>query len=226
MESLNRLKQVFLTGGTGYLGSRLIPLLAQRGYGVRTLVRESSRRRLPAGCEPVIGDPLDARTFVDHVRRADTFVQLVGTPKPAPWKGEQFRAVDRRSGLASIDAARQVGVDHFIYVSVAHPAPIMNDYIAVRLECEAALRESAQCATILRPWYILGPGHWWPALLKPAYWLCKRLPTTRESAARLGLVTIEQMLRAILWAVDHPPDRVRVIDVPEIRRLGGVPAPG
>lgn len=224
MESLNRLKQVFLTGGTGYVGSRLIPILAQRGYGVRALVRESSRRRLPVGCEPVIGDPLDARTFVDHVRRADTFVQSVGTPKPAPWKGEQFRAVDRRSGLASIAAARQVGVDHFIYISVAHPAPIMNDYIAVRSECEAALRESGLRATILRPWYILGPGHWWPALLKPAYWLCERLPSTGESAVRLGLVTIEQMLCAILWAVEHPPDHVRVIDVPWIRRLGGVAA--
>jgi uncharacterized protein YbjT (DUF2867 family) len=147
-------------------------------------------------------------------------VQLVGVPKPAPWKGPQFRAVDRVSALASLDAARQAGVKHFIYVSVAHPAPIMKAYIGVRAECEAALRASGLRTTILRPWYILGPGHWWPLLLKPAYWLCEEIPSTREAAVRLGLVTLRQMQVSLVWAVEHPPESVRVIDVREIRAIG------
>lgn len=213
-------RRIFLTGGTGYLGSRLIPLLAQRGHSVRALTRASSRQRFPAGCEPVTGDPLDARTFVNHVQQGDTFVQLVGTPKPAPWKGEQFRTVDLLSGQASIDAAKQAGVEHFVYVSVAHPAPIMRDYIAVRSTCEAALRASGLRGTIIRPWYILGPGHWWPLLLKPAYWLCEQLPSTRDSAARLGLVMLQHMLTTLVWAIEHPPESISVIEVPEIRRIG------
>jgi uncharacterized protein YbjT (DUF2867 family) len=213
-------RSVFITGGTGYLGSRLIPLLAERGYDVQALVRAASASNLPDGCRPVIGDPLDSWTFADKIQPGDTLIQLVGVPKPAPWKGPQFRAVDRVSGLASIDAAVQAGVAHFIYMSVAHPAPIMNDYIAVRSECETALRASGLRATIIRPWYVLGPGHWWPLLLKPAYWLCERLPSTRASASRLGLVTIEQMLATLVWAVEHPPESVRVIEVPEIWRIG------
>ena len=213
-------RRVFLTGGTGYLGRRLIPVLLQRGHAVRALVRESSIDKLPAGCEPVVGNPLDDRTFAEPVRRCDTFVQLVGVPKPAPWKGPQFRAVDRVSALASLDAARQAGVKHFIYVSVAHPAPIMKAYIGVRAECEAALRASGLRTTILRPWYILGPGHWWPLLLKPAYWLCEEIPSTREAAVRLGLVTLRQMQVSLVWAVEHPPESVRVIDVREIRAIG------
>ncbi|MBA5872387.1 MAG: epimerase, partial [Nitrospira sp. CR2.1] len=43
---------------------------------------------------------------------------------------------------------------------------------------------------------------------------------TREAAMRLGLVTIREMLAALLWAIEHPPLKTRVIDVPEIRRLG------
>ncbi|MGC4097629.1 MAG: hypothetical protein QM706_10970 [Nitrospira sp.] len=74
-------------------------------------------------------------------------------------EGAEFRAIDLISGLAAIDAAKHIGVDHFVYVSVAHPAPIMKEYIAVRSECEAALLISGLSATILRPWYILGPGH-------------------------------------------------------------------
>ena len=213
-------QRVFMTGGTGYLGSRLIPLLLQRGHGVCALTRESSRDNLPAGCDPVIGDPLNSATFTGGMRGCDTMMQLVGVPKPSPWKGAQFRAVDRVSGLASIDAAKQTGVSHVIYVSVAHPAPIMQDYIAVRTECERALRTSGLRATILRPWYILGPGHWWPLFLMPAYWFCEQIPSTRESACRLGLVALQQMLRSLVWAVEHPPETVRVIEVPDIRAIG------
>jgi uncharacterized protein YbjT (DUF2867 family) len=213
-------RRVFLTGGTGYLGCRLIPLLNQRGHVVRALARNSSRGRLPVGCEPVIGNPLVGGSFKEHVRGTDTFVQLVGVPKPAPWKGAEFRAVDRVSGLASIEAAREAGIRHFVYVSVAHPAPAMKDYIAVRAECEAVLRASGLCVTVIRPWYILGPGHWWPLLLKPFYWICEHLASTRDSALRLGLVTIHQMLATLVWAVEHPPQSVRVVEVPEIRTIG------
>lgn len=217
-------RRIFLTGGTGYLGRRLIPLLIERGHTVRALARDTSRDKLPAGCEPVIGNPLNGRTFSHAVRGCDTVVQLVGVPKPAPWKGAQFRAVDRVSGLASIGVASRSGVAHIVYVSVAHPAPIMKDYIAVRTECEAALIESGLRATILRPWYILGPGHWWPLFLQPGYWLCERLERTREAAHRLGLVTIDQTLTALVWAAEHPPESVRIVEVPDIRRLGNRPS--
>ena len=54
--------------------------------------------------------------------------------------------------------AAQAAVDHFVYISVAHPAPVMHAYIAVRQEGEALIRATRIRATILRPWYILGPG--------------------------------------------------------------------
>lgn len=150
---------------------------------------------------------------MDHVRGSDTVVQLVGVPKPAPWKGRQFRAVDRLSGLASIQAAQHAGVKHFVYISVAHPVPVMKDYIAVRAEIESVLRG---------PWYILGPGHWWPIFLKPAYRVCERIPSNRPTATRPGLVTLQQMLVTLLWSVEHLPESARVIEVPEIRTLGGL----
>lgn len=96
----------------------------------------------------------------------------------------------------------------------------MKTFIEVRKECEALIRASGLSATILRPWYILGPGHWWPMLVKPGYWLCELLPSARESAVRLGLVALQQMLAALVWTVEHPPESVRVIEVPEIKQLG------
>ena len=214
---------VFLTGGTGYLGSRLIPGLLRRGHAVRAMARRSSIDRLPPGCDVVTGDVFDRAALQHSMAGCDTIIQLVGTPKPTPWKGVQFRAIDRASGLAAIEAARDIHAAHVVYVSVAHPAPIMQDYIAVRVECEAAIRASGLAATIVRPWYVLGPGHWWPLLLKPAYWLCERRPSTKDAAARLGLVTLEEMLTALVWAVEHPPESVRVLTVPDIRAIGSKP---
>lgn len=201
------LRQVVVIGSTGYLGSRLIPKLIERGHAVTAVVRSGSRARELTGCRIVHADPLDAASLTPHMQAGDTVVQLVGVPKPAPWKGPQFRAVDLVAGLASIDAARA--------------APIMKDYLAVRRECEARLEVSGLCATILRPWYILGPGHWWPLALQPVYRLMERFPATHDAAVRLGLVTLHEMLTALVWAIEHPPASRCVIGVPEIRRLGG-----
>jgi hypothetical protein len=98
-------------------------------------------------------------------------------------------------------------VKHFIYLSVAHPAPMMHAFIAV------------MNATFLRPWYVLGPGHRWAYALLPFYWICERLPSTSDSARRLGLIKLPQMLNALIYSVENPPTGVRILDVPEMRNL-------
>ena len=208
----------FVTGGTGYLGRPLIARLIERGHTVRALARAGSEGRLPAGSHLVAGNALQSGTWADHVAPADTFVHLVGTPRPNPSKAREFREVDLASIRAAIDAAVRGGVRHFVYVSVAHPAPIMKAYIEVRTQGEAMIRAAAVNATIVRPWYVLGPGHWWPYALLPLYAVLERLPSTAESAARLGLVTRNQMVAALVRAVEHPPEGVKVVEVPEIRR--------
>ena len=210
-------RRVFITGGTGYLGRALVPLLLGRGHEVRALVRRGSESRLPRGCEAVAGDPLDGSSFAERVAPSDTFVQLVGVPRPSPAKARQFREIDLVSGRASVGAARAAGIRHFVYVSVAQPAPVMKAYQEVRAEVEAALQSSGVPATVLRPWYVLGPGHRWPYLLKPFYYVCERLPSTRETARRLGFVTHAQMTAALLRAVEDPAPDFRLLTVPDIR---------
>jgi uncharacterized protein YbjT (DUF2867 family) len=208
---------VFLTGATGYMGRRLAAELIRRGRPVTALARQGSESKAPQGCMVAIGDALDASSYRERVPQGCTFVHLVGVAHPSPAKAAEFQAIDLVSIRAAVEAARFAQVRHFIYVSVAHPAPVMQAYIAVRTEGEALIRSAGLSATILRPWYVLGPGHWWPAMLLPAYWIMERIPGTRESARRLGLVTLRQMIAALAGAVDHPCDGVRVIEVPEIR---------
>jgi len=211
---------VFITGGTGYVGRPLITLLLERGHEVRALVRPGSEKRLPAGCQPVFGNALDGNSYAGQIKPADSFVQLVGVSHPNPSKAAEFRNVDLVSCRGAVEAARAAGVQHFIYVSVAQPAPVMKAYIRVRSECEAMICQSGMNSTILRPWYVLGPGHRWPYFLLPIYKLMELLPQTREGATRLGLVTLEQMSHALLRAVEAPSPGVRVVEVPEIRFPG------
>ena len=219
-------RHVFVTGGTGYIGRALLDALVTRGHKVRALVRPASAALLPAGVGPIFGNALDADSYADEVPPADTFVQLVGTPHPGPRKATEFARVDLPSGLAAVNASVQANVRHLIYVSVAHPAPVMQAYIAARRTVEARIGEACAttwlAATILRPWYVLGPGHRWPYLLAPLYALGRALPTTRAGAQRLGLVTQAQMVAALVEAVENPPDNSssepRVWEVPRIAR--------
>jgi uncharacterized protein YbjT (DUF2867 family) len=209
---------VFITGGTGYLGGRLIPRLLDHGHHVRALARPGSQSKLPKGCEVVVGNTLDHSTYADQVPPCDTLIQLAGVAHPSPSKGAAFRSIDLPAGLAGVSAAAKARVQHFIYVSVAHPAPIMQSYIEVRRQCEASITVHGLTATILRPWYVLGPGHRWPYLLIPFYRLLGALPATRAGAEHLGLVTLEQMVTALEAAVENPPTETRIWNVPEIRK--------
>jgi uncharacterized protein YbjT (DUF2867 family) len=208
---------VFITGGTGYIGQRLIAHLAARGHPVRALTREQSKDKLPRGCSAVIGDALNDATYAHAVTPADTFIHLVGVPHPSPAKAAEFRRIDLVSAHAAVKAATSAAIRHFVYLSVAQPAPVMRAYLAARAEAEASIRASALNATILRPWYVLGPGHWWPLVLAPGYWIAERLPATRTTALRLGLVTVAQMVTALVAAVEEPAVGIRVVEVPDIR---------
>lgn len=214
---MRRSRHVFVTGGTGYIGRRVIAALLSRGHRVRALAREGSEGKLPPGCEAVAGNALDSTTFVSKVAPCDTFLQLVGVAHPSPKKAREFREVDLVSARASAKAAAAAGVSHFVYVSVAQPAPVMKAYVAARAEGEAAIRAAGLNATFVRPWYVLGPGHRWPYALLPAYWLLSHFPPTAETSRRLFPVALARMVAALVAAVENPAEGIRIVEAPEIR---------
>ena len=214
------MQTIFITGGTGYIGRRLITSLEKVGhYRIKALVRETSKHKLPAGCEAVIGDALDATTYTEAVTPATIFIHLVGVAHPSPSKKEQFTKIDYVSVQQAAIAAKKAHIEHFVYLSVAqYPTHIMKDYQNIRASGEALLAQAGLRCSFIRPWYVLGPGHWWPLLLKPFYWAGGYIPAYKEAVKKLDTVTIDQMIAALIFAVEHPPIQPQVIfEVNDIR---------
>jgi len=147
---------VWISGATGFVGRNLTSALLSRGHRVGVLVRAGSESRVPPGCDIAIGDPLDYASYRNLLGEADTLVHLVGVSHPSPAKAALFRQVDLPAAKAAVDAARDANIRHFVYVSVAHPAPVMKEYIAVRSTVEEFIRAAGLNATVLRPLVCVG----------------------------------------------------------------------
>lgn len=202
------------------MGSRLIKMLLFKKYQVLALVRKGSETKLLQDAIPVIADPFLAESFSSSIPQGSVFVQMLGVPHPSPKKKELFRTIDLASAKASAMAAKKAGVSHFVYVSVAQePTKIMKDYQECRAEAEAFIRSMDLAATFIRPWYVVGPGHYWPLFFLPLFKLLEFIPATAEKARSLRLVSISQMLNALVFAIEHPATGIRVFEISAIRKM-------
>jgi uncharacterized protein YbjT (DUF2867 family) len=210
---------VFITGGTGYIGKRLIKILLDEGFKVTALVRPQSVKKLPVDCTPVIADPFDASSYVNAIPAGCIFIHLLGVSHPGPKKKLLFFSVDLASLKVSVAAAKQAKAKHFVYMSVAqYPTKIMGDYQEARRQGEQEIIASGIPSTFIRPWYVVGPGHYWPLLFNPVFKLLELIPSTSVRARSLALVSLKQMLLTLKKAVSSPAtEGNRIIEIRDIK---------
>jgi len=96
------------------MGRNLIMELVRRKVRSAGARAHGSEHKLPHGCKSFQATPLDKNSFVLQIPPAETFVQLIGVTHPNRQKKDEFRSVDLGSARASIDAAREAGVRHFV----------------------------------------------------------------------------------------------------------------
>ena len=214
-----KMKTVFISGGTGYMGRRIASMLLERGHHVIVLVRRESEHKVIPGAGKVVADAFNADSFQSFIPKDSVFIQLLGVSHPSPKKAKQFREIDLKSVKASADAATIAGVSHFIYVSVAMtPSKLMEAYQAVRKEGEEYCKNTGLNCTFIRPWYVLGPGHWWPVILLPFYGIAELVSSWRNKARSMALVTIKQMIIALTTLAEGEPVPVRIVEIKDLRK--------
>ena len=166
---------ILVVGATGVVGGMIARGLLEQGKEVRVLVRRdspssqlvqqglatSAEELIEAGARPVHGDLRDRASLDVAVEGVETLV----TSANSAFRGgaDDPQSVDLKGNRNLIEAARDAGVGHFIFVSLLgadpdHPAPFMQ----AKARSESALRESGMDHTILAPTAFMEV---WPAMV-------------------------------------------------------------
>ena len=153
-------KSVFVTGGAGFVGRRLLEALARTGCRVVALDRSGKLRdQTPQGCEVVNGDLFDPASYREALATCDTVVHLAAATGNA--SREQHFHVNAEGARVLVDEARRAGTTRFLFVSsiaVSFPNLEGYHYAQAKARAEAIVRESHLPFLIVRPTMILGPG--------------------------------------------------------------------
>jgi nucleoside-diphosphate-sugar epimerase len=137
--------RVFVTGGTGFTGSRVVPLLFEKGYQIRCLHRRGSDRSplSQPEIEWVEGDLSDAATLASLLKGADALVNIASLG---------FGHAD-----SIVQAAKEQGIRRAVFISTTAIFTKLNARSkSVRLAAEQAIQASGLRYTILRPTMIYG----------------------------------------------------------------------
>ena len=143
--------KALVTGGTGHLGSQLVPLLDRRGAEVRVLTRRSDRARqqLEPHAEYVVGDVRDASSLDAALRGIDVVVSAMTGFGPG---GAGPKAIDYQGNMNLIRASQQAGVRRYVFVSMqGAAADAQMELLRMKHRVELALRASRLEWVIIRP---------------------------------------------------------------------------
>ncbi|MFI6491432.1 SDR family oxidoreductase [Streptomyces sp. NPDC050564] len=128
---------ILVTGGTGTLGSLVVPLLREAGRDVRVLSRHA--REVADGVEYVAVDLLKGEGLEAASAGVDTVLHLAGGPK-----GDDIATRNL------VRAARSAGVRHLVYISVIGADRVPLAWLRSKLDAERAIAESGVPWTTLR----------------------------------------------------------------------------
>ena len=186
---------VFVAGGHGKIGLRLLRLAAQRGDQARGLIRDAGQSAdLEAvGAEPVIADWEAGDDITPLVAGADAVVFAAGAgPGSGP---ERKRTVDYGGAVKLIEAAKANGVSRYVIVSsMGADDPLsgpesMRPYQEAKAAADEALRESGLHFTIVRPGMLTDdPG---TGLVDAAPSLGRRGSIPRDDVAAVLLAVLD-----------------------------------
>lgn len=148
---------ILVTGGTGFIGQRLVARLVEGGEKVRVLARGVRQARLPQGVEVVKGDVRTGEGLPQAMEGVERVVHLVAIIREV---GDQtFDGVIGQGTKNVVDAAKAVGVKKFVHQSAlgARDDPYYR-YHKAKWDAEQAVIQSGLRYTILRPSLVFGPG--------------------------------------------------------------------
>src|SRR5579871_3029936 len=219
----NRL-QLLLTGGSGYVGGRLIPLLEKQEVRLRCLARspEKMRSRVQPGTDIVQGDVLDPASLDRALQGVHTAYYLVHLMSGS----KDFEKEDRQAATNFAQVARNAGVRRIIYLGgLGDDAdPKLSPHLRSRHEVGQILRDSGVETIEFRASLVIGTGSLSFDLVKSLtdrlpVMLCPRWLTTPTQP-----IAVDDVLAYLGAAKDLPAGESRIFEIgsPEVTTYGGM----
>jgi uncharacterized protein YbjT (DUF2867 family) len=165
---------ILVTGGTGFVGPKIVHALRSRDLPVRALVRdpEQSSKLVSWGCELARGDMTRPGSLRAAVEGCDTVVHLVSIRTGRP---EQFEAIMAQGTRDLVDAARAARVGRWIQMSASGVGEATKDltpYYRAKWAIEQAVESSGIPHVIFRPTFVFGrDGGVLPTFIRQVRWL-------------------------------------------------------
>jgi uncharacterized protein YbjT (DUF2867 family) len=145
-----------VTGGTGYVGSRLLRRLAAEGRPVRAFAR--SPEGLAGDVAAFRGDLLSGEGLVEALDGCSSAYYLVHSMEAAAGNGD-FAGRDRRMAETFAEAAAKAGVERVVYLGgIVPPRRPLSPHLESRLEVEEILLSAVPNSTALRASIVIGSG--------------------------------------------------------------------
>ncbi|HEY2428474.1 MAG TPA: NAD(P)H-binding protein, partial [Acidimicrobiales bacterium] len=204
---------ILLTGGSGYVGGRLIPLLEHRRVSLRCLAREPERMRprVVSSTQVVRGDVLDRPSLDVALRGVHTAYYLVHLMSGS----KDFERDDRQAARNLAGAAKQAGVRRLVYLGgLGDDAdPTLSPHLRSRHEVGEILRDSGVETIEFRASVVVGAGSLSFDLMKS---LTDRLPVMicpRWLSTPTQPIAVDDVRAYLLAALDLPPGEGRIYEV-------------
>lgn len=206
--------KTLVVGGTGLLGHEICRRLAEAARGVRALVRPASDRARRAelerlGVELVEGDLKDPASLARACAGAHAVISTASSTFSRQ-AGDSIETVDRRGQLALVNAAREAGVEHFVFVSFRENPDIHYPLTAAKRAVEHALKSSGMAYTILQASYFM------EVWLTPALGFDAASGKVRmygDGSRPISWVSYRDVARAAAAAVSEPAARNMVVEI-------------